>query len=61
MIGPQHLIFGTDSMPQQLPTLDRRSMLAMRHFLHCHIHRRREVWHVIKGEGNKLCTAELGK
>jgi len=31
MIGPQHLIFGTDSMPQQLPTLDRRSMLAMRH------------------------------
>jgi hypothetical protein len=43
MIGPQHLIFDTYVSAIAYNSPDRRSMLAMRHFI-SHVHRRREVW-----------------
>jgi hypothetical protein len=70
--GPQHLIFNTDSMPQQLPSPDRRSMLAIRYFLIGHTHHRRLTIHIgrneqatsgvktPRGEGKKLGTASTG-
>jgi hypothetical protein len=43
MIGPQHLIFDTYVSAIAYNSPDRRSMLAMRHFIG-HVYRRREVW-----------------